>query len=118
MSNTYFGAGDMSFEEILRDIQLGVYLSGSQYGYVETQKGQFTCKVEQAWLIEKGELTDHLRDVAINGLVLDALKNVTAMGKDLAITMPGMCGKEGQGMYVDAGGPHMRIDGIVVGGRR
>ena len=118
MSNTFFAAGDMSVEEILEDIDEGVYLSGSQYGYVETQKGQFTCKAEQAWLIEKGELTDHLRDVAINGLVLDALRNVTAVGKDLRINMPGMCGKNGQGMDVDAGAPHMRIEGIVVGGRR
>jgi len=118
MSNTYIAAGDMTFEEILEDIDLGVYLSGSQYGYVETQKGQFTCKAEQAWLIERGKLTDHLRDVGVNGLTLDALKNVTAVGKDLKIEMPGMCGKSGQGMYVDAGAPHIRIEGIVVGGRR
>jgi TldD protein len=118
MSNTYIGPGNMTFEEIIEDINLGVYLCGSQYGYVETQKGQFTCKVEEAWLIEKGEVTDHLRDVAINGLVLDALKNITAVGKDLSIRMPGMCGKAGQGMYVDAGAPHARIEGIVVGGRR
>jgi len=118
MSNTYFAAGDLTLEEILEDIDLGIYLSGSQYGYVETQKGQFTCKVEQAWMIEKGELTTHLRDVAINGLTLDALKSISAVGKDLQIRMPGMCGKSGQGMHVDAGAPHMRIDGIVVGGRR
>lgn len=118
MSNTYVASGDMTFEEILEDIDLGIYLSGSQYGYVETQKGQFTCKVEQGWLIEKGELTDHLRDVAINGLTLDALKNVTAVGKDFKMEMPGTCGKSGQGMYVDAGAPHFRIEGIVVGGRR
>jgi len=118
MSNTYFAPGNMTFEEILEDINLGVYLSGSQYGYVETQKGQFTCKVEQAWLIEKGELTDHLKDVAINGVTLDALKNITAVGKDFRMEMPGTCGKSGQGMYVDAGSPHIRIEGIVVGGRR
>jgi len=118
MSNTYFAPGDMTLEEILEDIKLGVYLSGSQYGYVETQKGQFTCKVEQAWLIEKGELTVHLRDVAINGSTLEALKNVTAVGKDLKIEMPGICGKSGQGIYVDAGAPHMRFEGIVVGGRK
>jgi TldD protein len=118
MSNTYFAPGDMSYEEILEDIHLGIYLSGSQYGYVETQKGQFTCKVEQAWLIKKGELTEHLRDVAINGLTLEALKNVKAVGKDLKIEMPGRCGKSGQSMYVDAGAPHIRIEGIVIGGRR
>ena len=118
MSNTYFAAGDMSQEEVLEDIKMGVFLSGSQYGYVETQKGQFTCKAEQGWLIEKGELTEHLRDVAINGLTLDALKNVVAVGKELKIEMPGMCGKSGQGMFVDAGSPHIRFEGVVVGGRR
>lgn len=118
MSNTYLAPGDMTFEEILEDIDYGVYLSGSQYGYVESQKGQFTCKVEEGWLIENGELTEHLRDVAISGLTLEALKNVTAVGKDLKIGMPGMCGKSGQSMYVDAGAPHFRIEGIVVGGRK
>jgi len=118
MSNTYFAPGDLSFEEMLEQIELGVYLSGSQYGYVETQKGQFTCKAEEAWMIEKGELTEHLRDVAINGMTLDALKNVSAVGRDFKMEFPGMCGKNGQGMYVDAGAPHMRFDGIVVGGRR
>ncbi|MCS7120047.1 MAG: TldD/PmbA family protein [Nitrososphaerota archaeon] len=118
MSNTFFGPGEMTLDEILEDIELGVYLSGSQYGYVETQKGQFTCKVKEAWMIEKGELREHLRDVAISGLVLEALENVTAVGKDLEIKMPGTCGKFGQGMYVDAGSPHLRVDEIVVGGRR
>jgi TldD protein len=118
MSNTYLAPGDMTFEEILEDINCGIYLSGSQYGYVETQKGQFTCKVEEAWMIVNGELTEHLRDVAVSGLTLEALTNITAVGKDLVIGMPGMCGKSGQSMYVDAGSPHFRIDGIVVGGRR
>jgi len=118
MSNTYLAAGDMTLEEILEDIDYGIYLSGSQYGYVESQKGQFTCKVEEAWLIEGGELTEHLRDVAISGLTLEALKNISAVGRDLRIEMPGMCGKSGQSMYVDAGAPHFRIDGIVVGGRK
>jgi TldD protein len=118
MSNTYFAPGDMSFEEILEDVDEGVYLAGSQYGYVETQKGQFTCKAEEAWMIKGGELTEHLRDVAINGLTLDALGNITAVGKDFKMEMPGTCGKSGQGMYVDNGAPHLRIEGIVVGGRR
>lgn len=118
MSNTYLAPRDMALEELLEDIEFGIYLSGSQHGYVESEKGQFTCKVEEAWLIRKGELTEHLRDVAVSGLTLEALKNITAVGRDLSIEMPGMCGKSGQSMFVDAGAPHFRIDGIVVGGRR
>jgi len=118
MSNIYLAPGDMTLEEILEDISYGLYLSGSEYGYVEPEKGQFTCKIEEAWLIEKGELTEHLRDVAISGLILEILKNITAVGRDLRLEMPGMCSKSGQNIYVDGGAPHFRIDGIVVGGRR
>ncbi|MEM1550747.1 MAG: TldD/PmbA family protein, partial [Candidatus Bathyarchaeia archaeon] len=64
MSNIYLAPRDMTLEEILEDINYGLYLSGSEYGYVESEKGQFTCKVEEGWLIERGELTEHLRDVA------------------------------------------------------
>ncbi|MEM2320267.1 MAG: TldD/PmbA family protein [Candidatus Bathyarchaeia archaeon] len=118
MSNIYLTPRDMTLEEILEGINYGIYLSGSEYGYVETEKGQFTCKVEEAWLIERGELTEHLRDVAISSLILEALRNISAVGRDLRLEMPGMCGKSGQSMYVDGGAPHFRIDGIVVGGRR
>lgn len=118
MSNTYLAPRDMAFEEMLGDVKRGVYLTGMNSGYVETQKGQFTCRVEQGWLIERGELQDHLRDVSINGLTLDALKNITAVGKDFKMDSPGTCGKMGQGIPTDAGAPHFRIDGIVVGGRQ
>jgi len=118
MSNTYMAAGDMTLDEILEDVKLGVYLSGSEHGYVETQKGQFTCKVEQAWMIEGGELTNHLRDVAISGMTLDALQSVTAVANDLKVESPGTCGKNLQAAPVDDGAPHFRIERIVVGGRR
>jgi TldD protein len=118
MSNTYFDSGDLSFEEILEDVNSGVYLSGSRGGFVDEKKGHFTCHIEQAWLIEKGELTEHLRNVSISGLTLNALNNITAIGKDLRIKSPGTCGKMGQSVPVDGGSPHMRIEKIVVGGSR
>jgi TldD protein len=118
MSNTYFSPGDMNFEEIIEDVDSGVYLSGSRGGFVDEKKGQFTCHIEQAWLIEKGELTEHLRNVSISGLTLNALNNITAIGKDLIIKSPGTCGKMGQSVPVDDGSPHLRIEGIVVGGSR
>jgi len=117
MSNTYLAPGPMTLDEILRDTKTGLYLTGSHSGYVETQKGQFTCRVEQGWLIENGNLTEHLRDVSFSGLTLDALKNISAVGKDLRIDAPGTCGKDDQSISTDAGAPHFRIDGIVVGGR-
>jgi len=117
MSNTYLAPGTMTLDEMLRDTRTGVYLTGSHSGYVETQKGQFTCRVEQGWLIENGNLTEHLRDVSFSGLTLDALKSISAVGRDFKIDAPGTCGKDDQNIPTDAGAPHFRIDRIVVGGR-
>ncbi len=43
--------------------------------------------------------------------------NVDAVSQDLELLLPGMCGKSGQWMYVDAGGPYVRVKEVVVGGQ-
>ena len=118
MSNTFFESGDMSFDELLEGIKRGVYFKGGYWGYVFVEKGQFTCNVEEGWLIENGELGAHLRDVSFGGTTLDVLSRVDGVGDDLEFKLPGQCGKGGQGMDVDAGGPSLRIRDVVVGGFR
>jgi predicted Zn-dependent protease len=45
------------------------------------------------------------------------LKKVVAVGDDREFQLGGTCGKDGQGMAVDAGGPHLMITDVVVGGQ-
>ncbi|HEY3397705.1 MAG TPA: TldD/PmbA family protein [Armatimonadota bacterium] len=116
MSNTYFEPGDWTYEEMLEQIKDGLYLTGGKWGYVYTARGQFTCNAEQAWAIKDGELGQHYRNVSFAGLTLDTLQKVTAVGNDLEFQMGGTCGKDGQGVPVDTGGPHLRLAEIVVGG--
>ncbi|MCL4499148.1 MAG: metallopeptidase TldD-related protein, partial [Chloroflexi bacterium] len=96
---------------------LGLYLKGGQYGHVYSERGQYTCHAGEAYMIRDGELAEHLRDVSVAGLTLDTLMNIDAVADDFEMKMPGMCGKKGQGMYVDNGGPHVRVKELVVGGR-
>jgi TldD protein len=116
MSNIYFDKGDASFEEMLEDIELGIYAKGFEYGYVMPNNGQFTFKCESGYLIEKGNLTKPLRDLSISGIILETLKNIDLVGKDLEIKSIGHCGKDGQWVRVGDGGPHLRVKGVVVGG--
>jgi TldD protein len=116
MSNTYFEPGDWTFEEMIEGIKDGLYLAGGKWGYVYTARGQFTCNAEHAYAIKHGELGTHYRNVSFAGLTLDTLRGVTAVGKDLQFQMGGTCGKGGQGVPVDTGGPHLRLAEIVVGG--
>ncbi len=117
MSNTFIAPGKCSFDEMLADTKRGLYLTGGNWGYVFTARGQFTCNVEEAYAIENGQLGQHYRNVSISGLTLEALQNVTAVGNDLKFELGGMCGKGGQSMPVDAGGPHVCIRDVVVGGQ-
>lgn len=118
MSNTYIAPGEWSFDEIIRETREGILLKGGYWGYVFVERGQFTCNAEEAWMIKNGELREHLRNVSVSGLTLEALKDVDAISKDFELKLPGMCGKGGQGMYVDGGGPYLRVKQLVVGGQR
>lgn len=116
MSNTYISPGDWAFEEIIEETREGIYALGSIYGYVNSAKGQFMFKPEEAYLIQGGELTSPLREAAISGLILEVLRNIDALGKELVIRDPGTCGKSLQGARVDDGGPHTRVKEMVFGG--
>lgn len=117
MSNTYIEPGESSFEDLVKGIDLGVYLKGGEYGYVYCERGQYTCHAGEAVMIRNGELAEQLRDVSVAGMTLETLANIDAVSSDFEMKMPGMCGKDGQGMYVDNGGPHIRVKELVVGGQ-
>lgn len=115
MSNTYLQPRDNSFEELLEDIQDGIYLKGSRGGQVDTGKGIFQFNAAEGYLIKDGEITTPLRDVSLSGNILETLKNIDAVGKDFKLSV-GFCGKDGQTAPVGDGGPHTRILNALVGG--
>ncbi|NLO72905.1 MAG: TldD/PmbA family protein [candidate division WS1 bacterium] len=117
MSNTFIAPGTTSLAEMIADIEHGIYLTGGKWGYVATERGQFTCNAEQGFEICQGKIGRRYRNVSFSGLTLETLRQVTAVGADLEFEMGGMCGKGGQGVPVDTGGPHMRIAELVIGGQ-
>ncbi len=117
MSNTFIAPGELTFEELLKDIDEGILMKGGRWGYVFCERGQYTCHSGEGWMIVNGQLGEHLRNVSFSGMTLETLMNVDAVGKDLEFLLPGMCGKSGQGMHINAGGPHVRVKQVVVGGQ-
>jgi TldD protein len=117
MSNTYVAAGDYSFEEIIEDIDVGVYVRGTRGGEVDTTVGSFQFSAQEAFMIEKGKVSKPLLDVSLSGLTLETLKNIDAVGKDFSVTGIGYCGKGDQlNLPVGNGGPSVRIRNVVLGG--
>ena len=115
MSNTFLQPGENTFEELLEDIDNGIYLKGSRGGQVDTGKGIFQFNAAEGYIIENGEITTPVRDVSLSGNILETLKNIDAIGNDFKLSV-GFCGKDGQTAPVGDGGPHTRIQNALVGG--
>ena len=120
-TNYYLQPGNVEFEEIIEDVEFGIYVrgKGGGGGEVEPGLGTFTFSVGPSKVIRKGELAETVRGVVISGFILDTLKTVDAAGKDLKITTSvfGGCGKDDQRALVGFGGPHVRVRKMTVGGR-
>lgn len=120
-TNYYIEPGDMSLEELLEDIDYGIYITakGATGGEVNSAAGTFTFGVGYSRIIRRGELAEPVRGVTLTGMILDVLNNVDGLGKNLEIhtSVFGGCGKSGQRVRVGDGGPHIRVRNMIVGGR-
>jgi len=114
MTNVYVAPGDMSFEELLEG-WTGIYLVGTRGGSVDTAQGLFQFNAQRGYHVKKGRMGEHLRDVSLSGHTLDLLTAIDGIGEDLNFSS-GRCGKNGQGLAVGDGSPHLRVRNALVGG--
>ncbi|MEB3789478.1 MAG: TldD/PmbA family protein [Desulfurococcales archaeon] len=120
-TNYYILPGDHAFDELVQEAKDGIYVTGkgARGGEVDPGAGTFTFGVGVSWKIENGEITTPLRGVTLTGMILDVLRNIEALGKDLHVytSVFGGCGKSGQLVRVGDGGPYVLVGEIIVGGR-
>ncbi|MEM0378847.1 MAG: TldD/PmbA family protein [Thermosphaera sp.] len=118
-TNTYMLPGDWSVEEIFKDTRRGLYIKGKGAlgGEVNPLTGFFTFTSGPSFILENGEPVKLVKGVMLTGSILDTLKRVDAVGKDLIVktSVFGGCGKSGQTVRVGDGGPHVRIRSFVLG---
>ena len=121
-TNYYMAPGDWRVEELFEDIRYGYYVRGrgARGGEVNPGLGTFTFRVGPSYVIERGEVSELVRAVTISGYILETLREVDAVARDLKVTTSvfGACGKAGQRVHVGDGGPHVRVKRMVVGGGR
>ncbi len=119
MSNTYMLPGKMSLGEMLSTVKKGIFVEDVGFGgYVFPERGQFMFNANSSYLIENGRKTKLLKNVSLSGLTLEVLLNVEEVSKEFSFSGEGgTCGKSGQGIPVDDGGPYIKVKEMLVGGR-
>ncbi|MCJ7763751.1 MAG: TldD/PmbA family protein [Dehalococcoidales bacterium] len=116
MTNTYIEPGSVTFGEMIADIKEGVY-ARNWYGGT-TSMEMFTFSAGESYMIRDGKIAELMRPVMLTGNVFTTLKNIDAIGDDLAMNEGGGCGKGEQSpLPVANGSPHIRIRQCLVGGK-
>jgi TldD protein len=113
MRCTYMAPKDQSFEELIKSVKSGYYFKSFRGGQANLD-GTFQVGIQEGYEIEKGELGAPVRNASISGNTLETLHQVSGVGKDFLLD-PGRCGK-GQIAFISDGGPHIKLDEVVVGG--
>ncbi len=117
MTNTAIEQGTTSFEDMIKDIQLGIYACSAYGG--QTMLENFSFSSGYAYMIRDGKIAEMVKDVILAGNLFNTLMNIDAIGDDFKwINTAGGCGKGGQSpLPVSMGSPHIRIRNVVIGGR-
>lgn len=119
MTNTYIDKGSVSFDDMIKDVKLGIFAADSIGG--QTSMEMFTFSAAYAYMIRDGKIAELIRDVVLTGNVFDTLLNIDMLSDEVIWVPggPGGCGKGGQSpLPVGLGGPNVRIQNVVVGGRQ
>ncbi|RLE82127.1 MAG: TldD/PmbA family protein [Thermoprotei archaeon] len=116
MANTYFKPGDYTFEELIEDIKLGVYIKSYMEWNIDDERWSQRYVGLEAYLIENGELTSLVRNPVFEVTTKAFYSKVDGADKDLKF-YAGVCGKgePAQGVPVWFGGPNVRLRGIKLG---
>lgn len=111
MSNTYFGPGNSTLEEMLQDIPFGYFLAQPSNGMEDPKGWGIQLEGYYAEEIRDGRLTGKVYSpVIVTGYVPDLLKSITMVGNKIEIEGLGMCGKgHKEWVKVTDGGPYLRL---------
>ncbi|MCB8839145.1 metalloprotease TldD [Aurantimonas sp. VKM B-3413] len=117
MTNTMMTEGPHTPEEIIASVKDGIYAVSFGGGQVDITSGKFVFGCTEAYRIRGGKVAEPLKGAMLIGNGPEAMHRVSMVGNDVALDPGiGMCGKNGQGVPVGVGQPHLRMDQVTVGG--
>jgi TldD protein len=111
MTNTYFGPGEDTFENMVNSVENGFFLEHPSNGMEDPKGWGIQLEGYYAEAIKDGKLTGRVfTPVIITGYVPDLLQSITMVGNAVEISGLGMCGKgHKEWVKVTDGGPFLKL---------
>ncbi|MCQ1059219.1 TldD/PmbA family protein [Photobacterium sp. DNB23_23_1] len=115
MRNTFIEPGDSSLDEMIASVEKGIYAKKMGGGSVQPGTGEFNFAVQEAYLVENGQITKPLKSATLISTGPKVLKEISMIGSDFALAA-GMCGSVSGSVPTTVGQPALKVDNILVGG--
>jgi TldD protein len=111
MTNTYFGPGEQTFDEMVASIEDGFFLNHPSNGMEDPKGWGIQLEGYYAEAIKGGKLTGQVfTPVIITGYVPDLLQSISMVGQTIEISGLGICGKgHKEWVKVADGGPFLKL---------
>lgn len=117
MRNTYLAAGKHTLNDLIASIDFGVYAKKMGGGSVMPGTGNFNFAVGEGYLIKNGKIAEPVRGATLIGNGPDVLQKISMVANNLSLA-EGMCGSVSGSIPTTVGQPAIKIDEIIVGGRK
>lgn len=114
MTTTYIAKGDRPLQDIIKEIDKGIYLDTLKHG---SGMSTFTLAPARAYKIEQGKITSPLKISVVTGNVFSTLQEIDAISEEFEFSnfIGGGCGKMEQWpLPVGLGGPYTRVKKLNV----
>lgn len=116
MRNTFIAAGKNTFEEMIRDVDNGIYAKKMGGGSVNPGTGDYNFQVSEAYMIRNGRIEEAVKGACLIGRGIDTLGKITKVSNDLKLAR-GMCGSVSGSIPAAVGQPQILVSSLMVGGR-
>ncbi len=121
MTNINLEPGDLSFEELIADVEDGLFIDTNKSWSIDQKRLNFQFGTEIGWRIKHGKLTEIVRDPVYTGITPQFWASLDGVGDSSTWELWGVpnCGKgePGQSMHVGHGVPVARFRKVKVGSK-
>lgn len=116
MRNTFIAAGKDKFEDMIRDVDYGLYAKQMGGGSVQPGTGDFNFAISEAYIIRNGRIEEPVKGATLIGRGIDTLGKIVKVSDQLRLA-PGMCGSVSGSIPAAVGQPQILVSSLLVGGR-
>jgi TldD protein len=116
MRNTFIAPGTASFEEMIKDIDFGLYAKKMGGGSVSPGTGSYNFAVSEGFLVRGGKIEKQVKGASLIGTGIETLGRISKVGRELRLA-PGTCGSVSGMIPTTVGQPPLLVSRLTVGGK-